>query len=226
VLVIDAGFGEDVLRGVADEARRAGVARNLVLLSPFDRREFGPPAAAGFDGYLVKPVRTESFLRQLTEPGSAAAPRPAELRRSRPRREAGSAPRVLLAEDNEINALLALRSLEKLGAVPDWAKNGEEALALAEGSLSDERSPYRLVLMDIRMPGLDGMEATRRLRQREAALGVARPLRVIALTANIRRSDEPSLRAAGFDGFLPKPFELAALEALLKEADAPLRKAS
>ena len=115
---------------------------------------------------------------------------------------------MLLAEDNEINALLALKSLEKLGAIADWAKTGEEALALAESALSGERPAYGLVLMDIRMPGLDGFETTRRIRQLESALGVARRLRIVALTANLRNADETSA-AAGFDGFLAKPFELA-----------------
>ena len=73
-LIVDAGFGEDVLRSVADEARRAGVSRNLILLSPFDRREFGSPSAAGFDGYLVKPVRAHSLFQQLAEPVVAPAP--------------------------------------------------------------------------------------------------------------------------------------------------------
>jgi len=119
-----------------------------------------------------------------------------------------------------------MKSLEKLGAVADWAKNGEEALALAEASLSGERPAYSLELMDIRMPGLDGMEATRRLRRLEATLGAPERLRVVALTANARRADEPGLQAAGFDGLLPKPFDLAALEGLLKPSEPSLLKAS
>jgi CheY-like chemotaxis protein len=130
---------------------------------------------------------------------------------------------VLLAEDNEINALLALKSLEKLGAAADWAKTGEEALALAESALSGERPPYDLVLMDIRMPGLDGFETTRRIRQIEAALRAPDPLRIVALTANLRHGNEAATAAAGFDGFLAKPFELPALEALLRDAQRPAR---
>ena len=76
------------------------------------------------------------------------------------------------------------------------------------------------------MPGLDGMEATRRLRQLETSLGARERLRVVALTANVRRADEPSLRAAGFDGLLQKPFDLASLEGLLADARVPLAKAS
>jgi CheY-like chemotaxis protein len=75
------------------------------------------------------------------------------------------------------------------------------------------------------MPGFDGFETTRRIRQLEQALGVAARLRIVALTANLRNADETSA-AAGFDGFLTKPFELAALEALLKDAGTPLARAS
>jgi CheY-like chemotaxis protein len=222
LVVVDCAFGEEVVRSVAEEARRAGIARKLILLSPFDRREFGSPAAAGFDGYLLKPVRAHSLFQQLAPvPGATASPQAAGPARRAAR---GAASRVLLAEDNEINALLALKSLEKLGAIADWAKTGEEALALAESALSGERPAYGLVLMDIRMPGLDGFETTRRIRQLEQALGAARRLRIVALTANLRNADETSA-AAGFDGFLAKPFELAALEALLKDAGTPLARA-
>ena len=213
------------MRSVAEEARRAGIARKLILLSPFDRREFGSPAAAGFDGYLLKPVRAHSLFQQLAPCRVRRHRRRRPVRRGARRGSAGAASRVLLAEDNEINALLALKSLEKLGAIADWAKTGEEALALAESALSGERPAYGLVLMDIRMPGLDGFETTRRIRQLEQALGVARRLRIVALTANLRNADETSA-AAGFDGFLAKPFELAALEALLKDAGTPLARAS
>ncbi|HEX8165917.1 MAG TPA: ATP-binding protein [Beijerinckiaceae bacterium] len=223
LLIVDCAFGEEVVRSVAEEARRAGIGRKLVLLSPFDRREFGSPAAAGFDGYLVKPVRARSLFGLVCP--SEARPAQSPAGPARPvRRGSRPALRVLLAEDNEINALLALKSLEKLGAVADWAKTGEEALALAESALSGERAPYGLVLMDIRMPGLDGFETTRRIRQIEATLGAA-PLRIVALTANLRNADEASA-AAGLDGFLAKPFELSALEALLRDAPRPLAEAS
>jgi signal transduction histidine kinase/CheY-like chemotaxis protein len=225
LLIVDCIFGEEVVRSVAEEARRAGIARKLILLSPFERREFGSPAATGFDGYLVKPVRARSLF-QLVRPPIARPPQSPAGPVRRARRGGRRAMRVLLAEDNEINALLALKSLEKLGAVADWAKTGEEALALAESALSGERPPYGLVLMDIRMPGLDGFETTRRIRRLEATLGAAGPLRIVALTANLRHASEAGAAAAGFDGFLTKPFEPSALEALLKDAQTPLAEVS
>jgi CheY-like chemotaxis protein len=229
LLIADCALGSDVVRAVAQEARASGVERCLVLLSPFDRRGFGPPTAAGFDGYLVKPVRPRSLFERLVGPRPAeAAVQPQEESRAAPAasERRGTAARVLLAEDNEINALLALKCLERLCAAIDWAKDGREALALAEASLRGERPAYDLVLMDIRMPGLDGLEATRLIRQHERSLGCPRRMRIVALTANALREDEAAARAAGLDGFLAKPFELKALTALIAPGQSALARAS
>ncbi|TXM73149.1 response regulator, partial [Methylobacterium sp. WL69] len=122
--------------------------------------------------------------------------------------------RVLLAEDNPINALLATKALERLGATVVPARDGLAALALfAEGGAFD------LALIDIRMPGLDGLETARRIRALEASRG-GPPLHLVALTANAGRDDERAARAAGFDGFLPKPLNLRALPALLEHRSA------
>jgi PAS domain S-box-containing protein len=228
-VLVDYRLGDHPVREIAKEARLAGVERSIVLLSPFERRDFGSPSAAGFDTYLVKPVRLRSLFERLTKslqqrPKAAAPRRPRTRGVLREKSPPGA--RVLLAEDNEINALLALKALEKLGAVVDWAKDGQEALALAEASFSGVRPAYDLVLMDIRMPGLDGHEATRRIRKLERALGRTSPCRIIALTANALREDEQAARDAGVDGFLAKPFEFEALNRLFYEGRDPLARAS
>jgi CheY-like chemotaxis protein len=83
---------------------------------------------------------------------------------------------VLLAEDNDVNALVALKALEKLGALVDWARDGREALAKAAAAIAGETLAYDVILMDVRMPGLDGMEVTRRIRAGEARRGrIAHP---------------------------------------------------
>ncbi|WP_372421561.1 ATP-binding protein [Salinarimonas chemoclinalis] len=226
-LIVDCALGDDLAREVAAAAREAGVSRAIVLLSPFERRDLGSPAAAGYDGYLVKPVRARSLVERLVEPlaphAEAVRPGPSPAAQPARRRLPGErgnaprpgAPRVLLAEDNEINALLALKALEKRGAVVDWAKDGHEAVALAEASFAGLRPDYDVVFMDIRMPGLDGLEATRRIRTLERALGRRQPRRIVALTANVLKEDEEAAREAGLDGFLPKPFEPRMLERLL-----------
>jgi CheY-like chemotaxis protein len=118
---------------------------------------------------------------------------------------------VLLAEDNPINALLATRALERLGATVVLARDGSEALA----RLDHPASRFDLALIDIRMPGIDGLETARRLRASEAEHDRA-PLRLVALTANTGREDELAAREAGFDEFLAKPLDLKALPALLE----------
>ncbi len=116
--------------------------------------------------------------------------------------------RILLAEDNEVNQQLALLVLERLGYQADVAKNGVEAIEALE------RRPYDLVLMDVQMPGMDGLTATRRLR---AELPASRQPRIIAMTANAMASDREECHAAGMDGFISKPFDVKHLTAILAE---------
>jgi PAS domain S-box-containing protein len=225
-VLADRTLGDAAVRTLAGEARRHGVRCCLVLLSPFDRRDFGAPAASGFDSYLVKPVRARSLFDRLLAPASPRierqpqAPHPegqtthrGDLSRSGSGNpDVPGGPRVLLAEDNPINALLATKALQRLGAVVVLARDGEEALARIREA-SDE-APFDLALLDIRMPGLDGLETARRIRAGEAE-GRAPALRLVALTANAGRDDEREARAAGFDHFLAKPLDLRALPELL-----------
>ncbi|SFL06486.1 ATP-binding protein [Methylorubrum salsuginis] len=224
-VIADRCLGDAPVRALAAEAGRCGVRCRLILLSPFDRREFGAVNASGFDSYLIKPVRARSLFDRLLEPNAAPAQvRPEALPEVTPA-EAGTEPpppvraaaamassgrRVLLAEDNPINALLATKALERLGAQVTLARDGLEALAIAEA-----QGPFDLALIDIRMPGLDGLETARRLRAREAQTK-ASPLHMVALTANTGREDMEAAEAAGFDGFLAKPLNLRALPGLLE----------
>ncbi len=113
--------------------------------------------------------------------------------------------RILLAEDNRVNQFVALRVLEKLGGVADLAQDGEEAVQMAQNR------PYDLILMDVRMPRVDGLEATRRLRTLPI---LPRPY-IVAVTANVRDEDRAACVAAGMDDFLAKPFKLDTLRPLL-----------
>ena len=108
---------------------------------------------------------------------------------------------VLLAEDNPVNALLARTMLQRAGCTVVHATNGRLALEhLAAGLAPD------LAIMDVEMPEIDGLEATRRIRAREAELALPR-LPILALTANARREDHAECLAAGMDGHLSKPFD-------------------
>src|SRR5207237_592856 len=133
-------------------------------------------------------------------------------------------PRVLVAEDNAVNQRVAQRMLEKLGCRVDLAANGSEALQMLQ------ILPYDLVFMDCQMPELDGYEATREIRTREAAIGGGTRTPVIAMTANTMRGDRERCLEAGMDDYVPKPVRLedlrAALDRWRSRPDAPSPEAA
>jgi signal transduction histidine kinase/CheY-like chemotaxis protein len=205
VVIVDCALGPDATNRLAQAAREASVRRSLVLFSPFERRAFGQTALTGFDGWLVKPVRARSLFERVAWDFSPAAslalgfaPRPTSVRRA------------LVAEDNDINALITHKALRRLGFEVIRAIDGEEALRLASPIAPLESRPFDVILMDLKMPGLDGYEATRRLRRLEAAFGWS-PTPIVALTANAFDERRGSPSAAGFDAFLVKPVEFSAL---------------
>ena len=120
----------------------------------------------------------------------------------------GLTPVVLLVEDNHINQVVALEFLSVMGLQSRLAKNGLEALELCAAQAPD------LVLMDIQMPGMDGLECTRRLRdlQRQGSLP---SFPILALTAHALESDIAASLAAGMDEHLTKPLDFVALQARL-----------
>jgi signal transduction histidine kinase/CheY-like chemotaxis protein len=206
LLIMDAAFGAEASQAVVAAARLRGCRRHLVLLSPFERRSFGAPASAGFDRYLVKPVRRRSLEIQLLdwlEGGSSPVPRPDDQPMPE---EPLKGRRILIAEDNDINALLAGRLIERLGGRSMRASNGNEALDLLTASHQRGGSPFDCALLDVRMPELDGIQAIRQWREFEKEAGHAR-LPAIALTANAFNEDREACLAAGFDGFLAKPLD-------------------
>ena len=113
--------------------------------------------------------------------------------------------RILLAEDNPVNLLLAVTIVERLGGEVHHVDNGAKALALMQ------RQRFDLVLMDVQMPVLDGVEAVERWRAIEAQTAPAARLPVIAMTAHALRGDCERFMAAGFDGYVSKPFREADL---------------
>jgi len=162
-----------------------------------------PPARVGVDAVLVKPVRQsvlyDALVRCLNPSGrTETAPRvPAAAPTVQ-----GSAPRVLVAEDNEINQFAAVRMLEKLGYAVEIAANGREAVELSE------RSSYTAIFMDCQMPELDGYEATGAIRERE---GDGARVPIIAMTANTMSGDRERCLAAGMDDYLAKPLSMGRL---------------
>jgi CheY-like chemotaxis protein len=194
--------------------------RRIVLITPATRHELPALRDAGFTSYLVKPVRAASLAARLT--GATDAFGLGTLTPVGPDTAIGAASAapgltILVAEDNEINALLARALLAKLGHRPSVATNGAAAVdswlaARAAGT------PYDLVLMDVHMPGTDGLEATRRIRAEEESSGHTP---ILAVTANAFAEDREACLAAGMDGFLVKPLDPDRLAAAL--AAVPLR---
>ena len=213
LVLVDCALGEEAARTLGLAARAAGAGRTLVLFSPYERRAFGQTTARGFDGWLVKPVRHGSLVAALA--GRAVANRQAEPPAG-PR--LGAVMNVLLAEDNAINALLATRHLQKLGATVTHAPDGIAALALAEAALDGDQ-PFDALVLDIRMPGLDGLEVARRVRLAELARD-APPARLIALSADLLEGEHRSARQAGLDAFVAKPVTFDRLAAALTPAAA------
>jgi two-component system sensor histidine kinase/response regulator len=147
-------------------------------------------------------------------------PGTAETTETRPGGTTATAPRrVLVVDDDELNRRVAAEQCVRLGLVAETAADGREALA----ALADR--PFDLILLDDRLPGMDGSAVVRELRRREAAGGLSR-LPVIGVTASVLPEDGDRLLAAGMDAYLAKPLmpaELAEIVARLAPSDGPRR---
>jgi signal transduction histidine kinase/DNA-binding response OmpR family regulator len=175
----------------------------LVLFSSLGRREAGNGL---FAATLAKPIRQSQLFDTLVSLlGEDEAPKPAAAP-ARSTIDPGMAARhplrILLAEDNAVNQKLAMRILQQMGYRADLASNGIEAVE------SVERQPYDVVLMDVQMPEMDGLEASRRITQRWPT--AARP-RIVAMTANAMQGDRELCLEAGMDDYLTKPIRVEQL---------------
>jgi len=188
--------------------RRPGLP--MVLFSSLGRREAGDTEGL-FTAYLSKPLRQSHLFDTLAGLfGDADAIKP-EVTKTKPKMDPEMAARhplrILLAEDNAVNQKLAMRLLQQMGYRADLASNGVEAIECVE------RQTYDVVLMDVQMPEMDGLEATRRITARWPA--GKRP-RIVAMTANAMQGDREACLAAGMDDYVTKPIRVDALvEALL-----------
>ena len=215
-VIVDCGLGESATEALARAARAARAGRVFLLFSPLERRAFGEAALHQFDGWLVKPVRAASLIERLAPairgaaPAASAAPEPVL---------AGL--QVLLAEDNDINALIVTRHLGALGALVTRAENGARVVEIARAAIMGAATPFGVILMDLFMPQLDGLGATKRIRFDEARAGAKRTP-ILALTASALEEDARAAKAAGVDALLTKPVDFARLvEAIRALSEAP-----
>jgi CheY-like chemotaxis protein len=186
--------------------RAAHGALPLVLFSSLGRREAGDTDAL-FDAYLAKPIRQSQLFDTLvgllareTATAAAASSAPASAKpQIDPQMAARHPLRILLAEDNVVNQKLAMRLLQQMGYRADLASNGIEAVE------SVERQTYDVVLMDVQMPELDGLDATRRIC---AMMEPSKRPRIVAMTANAMQGDREMCLEAGMDDYLTKPIRV------------------
>jgi CheY-like chemotaxis protein len=172
----------------------------------------------GLASYLIKPIKASELLEAIQQ--ALAAPHPPAVEPAPPAVPVEKAPaaglRVLVAEDNAVNQRVAARLLEKLGHAAVIAANGREALERLAGERFD------LVLLDVQMPEMDGLEVATVVRQREQ--GTGRHLPVIALTAHAMRGDRERCLEAGMDGYLAKPIDLEELRQAIAELAPCIRE--
>lgn len=204
VLLLDHALAEG-----ARSLRRPAGRTALVLLDLAQRDRIDRYRQAGFAGYLIKPLRRSSLAERVL---AAAGVGPAGREDFDDERDAPAiAPgaRVLLVEDNPVNALLARALLTREGCAVTHVASGQAALEAVE------LAPFDLVLMDMRMPGLSGVDTAKALRK----AGVSTP--IVALTANAFEDDRHACLAAGMDDFLVKPLSPPALRAALARWTRP-----
>ncbi len=210
--LIDAGpaaGGRDVLRLLRNN--NTVPLRAITLIAPVERVRLAGYTAAGYDGFLVRPVRAATLLRVLLSAptGMEAEDRSAQPHGS-PDPERGLS--VLVAEDNEINALLARSALAKAGHHVDVVPNGKaavEALGRAGGA-----HRYDVVLMDLHMPVMDGLSAIALIRRHEEENALP-PVPILVLSADSQEKTRHGVIAHGATGFLTKPVDpLAMIEAV------------
>jgi PAS domain S-box-containing protein len=230
VVLIDAGTGDlPELPAWPDSA-----VRSIVLLTPGARSKLPELKSLGFSAYLVKPVRQISLAeRLLVKPGMthviAGVPSHGEFSQSLPppveKPKPGSLAgyKILLAEDNPINVMLTRELLKRRGHRVSEVASGEAAIAAVT------REHFDLVLTDIHMPGLDGVEAAKRIRAEEKLMGRAR-VPIVALTADAVETGRRACQEAGMDGFLTKPIDPAELDSMFakifSDAESSARNAA
>ena len=190
--------GFQLAQQIHQDARLATTAL-VMLTSAGERGDACRCLEFGVSAYLLKPVKQSELLfaiaKVLQEP-LAPSGRPALITRHTIR-ETESRLHILVAEDNAVNQRLALKMLERMGHTVTVAGNGREALELLE------HANFDLVLMDIQMPEMDGLEATAALRDREVRRGGHVP--VIAMTAYAMKGDKEKCLDSGMDGYISKP---------------------
>ncbi len=220
VLLVDAAMEEGDGRLLA-RLRQAGfcACEAITLIAPSDRGTLGEFRASGYASFLARPVRGETLLRMLVSGGAAARPGPeadpgGDADRAR---EAGSAGlSVLIAEDNDINAMMARATLARAGHRVEVVGNGKAAVEAVTGAGNIR---YDVVLMDLHMPLMDGLDAIAAIRRHEEETGTV-PVPIMVLSADSQEKTRHAVLAHGASGFVTKPLDPDALVRAVQEQAA------
>ena len=187
-----------------------------LVLQPEHRRFVRNVLSQDNIGFLVKPIRRNTLVRQIVSPTKTTTIDHAVRSLREKVKQSKPAPvkklSILLAEDNPINARLAMAMLSKSGHSVTHVVNGEDAVNYIKDRVSGQNcDPVPdLILMDVFMPKLNGLEATKKIRNIEKNSAKRTP--ILALTANARKEDQKICQQAGMDGYLAKPFDQHDLE--------------
>jgi PAS domain S-box-containing protein len=191
----------------------------MMLTSVGIRGDAARCSKLGVAAYLVKPITQSDLLDAIVRVlGTSQAPQDhvrLVTRHTLREEKRGAGLRILLAEDNPVNQMLAVRLLEKRGYSTQVAENGQKALDILEKAVPGE---FAIVLMDVQMPNMDGYEATAELRKREAKAGRHTP--IVALTAHAMKGDRERCLAAGMDDYVSKPIHAKDLFAVIDRLTA------
>jgi CheY-like chemotaxis protein len=237
-----AGCAEEALR-VLSEARQEGRSFRLALVDAFlpgvdglqlaeklketvgsslavilmygfraQEKEIAPAKERGISNYLLKPLKPSGVLEAIRL-ALGAAPSRQESKspvQGTSAAQVYSSLRILLAEDNPVNQKLAVLLLEKRKHKVVVTGNGKDALVALE------KESFDLILMDIQMPEMDGLEATKAIRKKEMETGKRIP--IIAMTAHAMKGDQERCLQAGMDGYVTKPIQIQALHEAIEKA--------
>jgi PAS domain S-box-containing protein len=213
---LETGDGK-VLRRIRDGMGRDFAA--LTLIAPTDRGRLAEFRANGYSTFLARPVRGETLVRLLLQRGTlpGTAGRKDAVAVGPARRPANGRLHILLAEDNEINALLARATLAKAGHMIDVVANGKAAVDAVMESAVVRR--YDVVLMDLHMPVMDGLDAIALIRKFEDEKGLP-AMPIMVLSADSQEKTRHGVLAHGASGFLTKPIDPAQLVEAIEEQAA------
>ncbi len=199
---------------VAGMSEGSDPCRRPAALTDLGRQGFSEQLEeAGFSACLTKPLRQSGLFDRLAAilvGKKIPQPRRPVAARQEPRETPHGAARILLAEDNIVNQHVALSMLKKLGLYADAVADGAEVVKALE------TIPYHLVLMDVQMPVMDGLEATRRIRDPRSAV-LNRRIPIVAMTADAMQGDREKCLTTGMNDYLSKPVDPQVLASVLQK---------